>query len=397
MPLSQNPVLWSAATGGRWRRALAVAPVLILFSTPNGLESQGPEEQPLVVALESPSLTIGRDDPLHQVRDVALLESSVVILSASFPSVSIFDLSGLAIGKWGAEGDGPGELRNPTHVLVDANGPVVLDMRPGAVRLIRYRWDGTVQQEGRVPHVVIVSDIAGTGGGLVARAREFGEESNTLVTLDMTRDRADTLVTFMSPLKIRIEPESGPRYSSYPPFSPRPAWAMARSGGRDHVVLWEAGNRASTLRLYALEDASRITTWLLPDWPKTRVTDRDLEYWLETAFPRDFFGRSDDPLRDVRAEARRIFDRPEFFPDVLELRSDPKAGVWVKKTPASQGELWVLTEDGHICGAFQLPEGREVLTFGVRHVAAKAVTQEFGEELVELYDRRVVQCEEAGI
>jgi len=68
------------------------------------------------------------NDQLGSVRDVARFETGeIVVLDALGPAIRVYRGDGLFLRTIGRPGDGPGEFRQPTHIVIRADTIVVLD------------------------------------------------------------------------------------------------------------------------------------------------------------------------------------------------------------------------------------------------------------------------------
>ena len=108
----------------------------------------------------------------------------------------------------------------------------------------------------------------------------------------------------------------------------------------------------------------------------------------------------EDPLRYVRQEARRVLKFPATFPAVLALRGGAGADVWVQRSPASQGEEWLVLDGRRGCRRIRLPVGRELLAIDGGFLASRSV-DDLGVERVERYrtadvESLSVRCELPG-
>lgn len=148
---------------------------------------------------------------------------------------------------------------------------------------------------------------------------------------------------------------------------------------RDGSVVYWPGN-GHRLRVVRRSGAGAETVPLPPD--RQIVSIRDREWWLNTAIPQEFMGQR--VFEPIREKARTDVPFPGHFPPVLALLADPGGGVWVQRTGAGSGELWVWLEGGRERARIRLQPGREVVAMGREAFAARRTVAE-GRFTVEVY------------
>jgi hypothetical protein len=306
-----------------------------------------------------PTLTLGGDpsDDLFGVVSVArTADGGVVVVDEGSASVRWYDAAGVAIGRAGGEGDGPGELRLPQAMGVGAGDTVwVYDYSHR-----RVTWYGP---DLRVARVASLTPPLGSGvvvgrlpGGAFVLASQFGTGDGPQRT-GLVRDTvpyavytpdgaiADTLGLFPG-RETMHRPEGGRMVMSVAPF--------ARSGS--HAVVGERvvvgdQTRHELRTLDAGGGLTSITRWA---GAELTVTDEDVRAWIErqveSAHSADRAG-----LRAQLAET----PAPEASPAHGALLPDPTGALWVAEytqyglAPA----FWnVFDVDGRWLGPVRMPE-----------------------------------------
>jgi hypothetical protein len=338
-----------------------------------------------------PTSVVGDTHPLKDVRGVAQANDTLVVLTSGSPAVHVF--APTSVRTWGRIGQGPGELENATAIARRSRVVHVLETSPGQSMIERFDLSGAHGGALRLRGYGIVGRFAPIAGGFVIQSSAFGQVTRSLLAISDSGTLRDSLATWTMPARVRLAPAEGPRYATDRPFAPVVEWAVLADSA---VALWNPGDNRVTI----IRDADHRTTRALPVLDPVRVSNADREFWLTTSFPEGFMNMSDDPLRYVRREAREVLKFPDVFPAVLALRAGAGAAVWVQRSPASQGEEWLVLDESGGCRRLRLPVGRELLSVGAAFLVAKAVDA-LGVELVERYrttdvESHSVRCSPAG-
>jgi hypothetical protein len=275
--------------------------------------------------------------------------------------VAVFDSAGAAVGVFGREGDGPGELRFPVSISAADSGVFyVLDGNKRA--LTGLGLDGHVRPSIAYPYSVINVgfphfQVGQRGLGLWARDPFVGaaEERGR-------RDRLwwisgeDTVVLVPeqpSPMTSAEYPRCGMRFTIAVPFAPFPRWAQW--GDRVVVNVW------SEYRL-DIFDAGRLTTSIRRLERSDPLTEEGAVALLEA---RGFQGGP------CNSDAREVIRKHGFSPRpqvVRNLAMEPSGSVWVEYEGADgHRRIDLYRRDGEYAGSLSegfpmplgfLPDGR---------------------------------------
>lgn len=346
-------------------RSLAIA-CLLFFPTP-------------ATGQDAPEL-LGRFGDLDRhvlvdVRAAALKAGDVAVLTAPEPALHRFGAGGV-YRAWGRKGEGPAELSSPVDVAWPGGSLLVLDVN--LHKLVSFGEDGSFQAarslSGEWGDRVFV-----TGGDTVVGT--FVPMGGRRAVVRLRGEARDTLFRYeREGVEVRLEAPGAPGYTTPHPFTPETRWTVLSDGA---LAVWRpAGDGVALLDGRTGREVGRIGS-VGATWP---LTDADREAWLHDTFvTAEFMGRRVfEPLLPV---ARERLEFGERFPAVLELLPDPAGGVWIRKTTAPRGQVWVLlARSGRTLGSLRLPAGRELLAVGEGALAARAA-DELDVELVELYRR----------
>lgn len=348
-------------------------PLLLLATT-----LRSPVHAQQNISLATPECVLGQQDPLHQIRGVALQENQAVVLTSPSPAIHVYAIDSCRNEhRWGREGQGPGELENAVDITFFKDSIAVLDLIPGNSRVTIFSITGEVGDLSTISDFTIVDRIEAAGSKLIVEGREFNQRQRTVATLGNT---TSALLQYTTPESIRFRSQNGPmrNLAIDPPFASSPAWAALGDsvlaywdGARDLVELLSANGRLlDTLKLPAAQIA---------------VTEADQEAWIQKHFSpeAELFGVR-DPYREFRDDARDSVDFPDLFAPVLGMKADVVDGIWVLRAEGVNGQVWSLIRSEGERARISLPAGRELAAVGLTHLATSAV-DELGVELVELY------------
>jgi hypothetical protein len=315
-------------------------------------------------------LTEGGDgQPLYRVRAAAFRGGDLAVLTDPEPAVHVYRRGGST--AWGWKGRGPAELTNPRGIAW--HGDAVLVRDADLRKIASFGADGTLRDTRPFPL------------GMVTRLDFMGRDTvlelfslDVITVVRLRGERADTLLRFTPPSNtVNLSAPGSPSLTLTAPFAARPLWTALPDG---RVAHWRGEGRWLDL-LDATGTA--VLRLQLPD-ERHAVTAADREEWLDSGFPVHPEGRHIfEPLRE---KARAEVPFPGHFPAAMALMADPRGGVWVMQTPASQGQRWVYVAEGEPLRRLRLPRGQTLLAVG-RDTLAVHATDELGAESVHLYGR----------
>lgn len=347
--------------------------------------------RPLPPAPLRPALIVGDTHPLKDVSDaVQAGDTLLLVLTSGAPAVHTFASSG--VRTWGGRGQGPGEIENATAIGVRSDVVHILETSPGDSRIELFDLAGRHVRAVRFRGLGLVVRASPVSGGFVVEAGGFAQPTRSLRIVNDSGVAGDSLAGWTVPPRVALAPARGPRFGTSQPFAPVTEWAALPDGS---VALWNPGDGAVTMIRNGRRTALR-----LPALEPLRLTTADRDAWLARRFPPGFMNMGEDPLRYVRQEAIRTLKFPEVFPAVLELRAGASGEVWAQRSPASQGEEWLILAEGRACRRLRLPVGRELLFLGPGVLIAKSV-DDLGVERVERYrtadvEPHIASCLAAG-
>lgn len=313
--------------------------------------------------------TLGADDRVTgAVRAIAVSNAVVAIVTPPDSAIHVFEPSRSA--HFGREGDGPGEVRAPTDVILDDETVAVLDY--GAGRLTTYDFTGRVIRTRMVP-ALTSRRLFVTGTDTLLEHRVPFSRTRALVRIAGTQ--TDTVYAWESaPRALHLEAPGAPIMVIPPPYVAEPQWAIAAPGV---IAVWTPEANQVALRTL---DGRSVGSFAGPTNP-SRVTDADREAWFEDAVPQAAV------FSPLRARARELATFPRTLPPVLGMLGDPRGGVWLLRTSSAQGETWEhRSVTGALLGSVRLPAGRRLRAIGPSRMAALAETPD-GDQVTEIYTR----------
>jgi hypothetical protein len=307
-------------------------------------------------------------EPLPRVIGVAFATEGLTVLSAEGPAFHRFPGGArtLLIPPPGAPRGfhGAGEDRVMIH---DAQTGALQTYWIGGERIasreLRRLARGGVILDARVMDVDTVVAVPADGNRGVALLR-------------VAEDRSDTVAVLRAPDVVRLEAPGSPSYTVPRPYAPRDAWTVLPGGG---VIYWRGDDATLTL----VGRSGSPVTLTLPQG-RHSVYPADREYWLDTAIPHVFMGQR--PFESIREKARADLSFPQYFPSVVSLLPDPALGVWVQRTGAGRGELWVWLDSEGERARVRFEPGRELLTVSSDALAVRHRLRD-GEFTVEIYEK----------
>lgn len=307
---------------------------------------------------------LSSDAPLGRVTAAEFRGATAWVVTAE--PAAIYRADGTRLRRWGAAGP----LQSPADAVWAGDRLLVRDARRES--LDSFDPDGRLVASRALPGP-ITSWVGVAGGDTLASLLAFRDDSAAIVRL---RGAAtDTLLRFTMPRPVRLMARGSPTYSVIPPFTPTPVWTVLPEG---RLAFWDG--RSGWI---ALLDVRGRPAGRLP-LPRGRypVAAADREGWLADAIPREFMGqRVFEPLR-ARARTDLVF--PASLPAALALLPDPGRGVWIRRTPASSGEVWAWVDARGVRAQVRMPPGRELLAVGADMLAVRT-RGTGGRDVVELY------------
>ena len=392
---------------GRWITLLALLPAISCFQDrdpdPRGPDSagtrndigagQGLASTDTIWSIDpEPTLVLGRlEGPdahlFSQIRGAARLSTgTIVVLDGASRQLRAFSPDGTHLWTAGGPGEGPGEMRNPTH-LETLPGDT-LQVQDGISR-IRYAADGTLiaherlatanlmrfgryyASECAVPSFVGDQVIACSGGFDAPRDEGPWRGETELALLPWNLDSIAHLGVFLK----------------------EEAWALPFEGDPrlpERLVVWGGGMG------YASPPMSRKGIFAVGGWPrKLAVADgwgdevQTFDLAADPALPGMTI-----PIRNVRrpptadelaaaweaVSARRVgspehvrehLPAPDSIPNVDHLVVDDLGMVWVgsyQADPSATRFYHVYDTEGPFLARVTMPAGVEVLEIGAGHV-----------------------------
>jgi len=256
------------------------------------------------------------------VRGVALLSGGrIAVLDAQTAQVRLFGADGTALGSFGRQGSGPGELSRYADALWSepADTLVVVDMGNRAV--YRYTADGVFARAVRMPmEGGFTYYWMGDGAGLAYHnARAFaGQQADSQERLEV-RAADGTLVRTVATYPARESmtgDRSGVRLQL---FSPETRWAIGDSG-----AVWMGDTHA--YRIWRYDAQGRIDRIVNAPFTARPVTDADRLFYID-AMVRLWEGRVSPAMRPQLRSATTFHST---FPVFVSLRGGPDGTLWVQ-------------------------------------------------------------------
>lgn len=295
------------------------------------------------------------NDQMFRVRAAAVEGGRIVVLTGAVPFVHVYEGSGHS--GWGRSGRGPAELLDPQGIAFLRGNRVLIrdsDLR----KIATYSLDGSLLATRGLASSGMVVRFELVGGDTIV---DLFSPGGAHVLARLRGVRADTILQYSTAgPTVRLAAPGGPSLTIPTPFLPTPAWAPLSDG---RIAQWDGRGNAITVLGRSGETAYRMPL------PRGRfpVTREDRESWFATAIPGEIRGQR-EPFRGLASEARRTVRFPASLPPVLQLKADPRGGVWVQQTLAATGQRWVYLAPGQPQTWFRLPAGETLLAVGLGEV-----------------------------
>lgn len=329
-----------------------------------------------------------------RIRDLALRSDGVVVVADGGSSqLRAFGPDGSLLWRQGREGDGPGEYRDPSTVLLLAGDSVaVYDRRARRVTVLDPA--GGVARS-FVPEIPEGASLAApvarvapqrwvVNGGVTFSAGEGSTEATERPDIiyhwmDAEGEALGVLDTLPSRARL-VQRDEGSVGVWTVPFS-RPG-QVAAGGGR--VVTADPDRGEWRVR----DDTGTLEMVLRLEVERPPVTPRDWERALELALsPAGEEVESD--VRRMTEEAWAAMERPERHPVSEGLFVDGEGAIWVEQfRPPWVGDepvrWWIFLPDGRFGGEVSTPADLEVRVV-TRDAVLGTATDEMGIERVRLH------------
>jgi len=337
-----------------------------------------PPEGVQVVTLEEIWEFGGEDGPVLLGLPTGLgrdVEGRIYVLDAQLNQVHVLGPDGTLLATRFREGDGPGEIRNPSDLIVWPDGGLgVVQEFPGDVA--RLAADGSP-----LPTIHPGGPTAEGGWGVLMSGAARGPDG-LVVCGQMTKQdengeprRRRYLAAFDgdgSPVTVMFEETD--------PAGPRPARPREKDLIRPYMTAWDTGPEGRVVTAVTWDDYRLFLFG--PDGKLDRVVERACEPWKRTDEDRAFMAR--------------LFGVPAGQPVPVELaETEPAVSILLAGVHLTDdGEIWVLPTRG----TRDLPEG-VLARFDVfdlegnfrRQVAVRCEGDPRNDRLVPLPDGRMIR------
>jgi hypothetical protein len=338
-----------------------------------------------------PALTIGAlDGPeeyqLYQVRRAHRLDDGrILVANGGSSEIRAYDASGLHLGSWGGQGQGPGEFVRMVRMDPWPVGDSVAVWDTGLRRLSVYATDGGFGRTLTIPAVedVDLPSYFGTlpGGSLVITGMSFPESANGMVRPPMTfalmttdGTPVATLGTFPGTETV-MSTSGGIVAITAVPFA---RGTVAAPAGDRMIIAYN--DRFELPVFTADEGLSRLVRVEMPPRP---VSDA-----LRTAEIERRVSNAPEQARPGLRTSLETMELPPSLPVFSGIRGDAVGNIWVElyRPPTEPGPTdWlVLDRDGQALGRFSTPEGLTVFQIGGDFILG-AMEDELEVEHVQLW------------
>jgi hypothetical protein len=323
-----------------------------------------------------PDLRIGSADgpPEYMFSQVVAVQvgagDTMYVLDRGDKTVSTYDPQGHFVRRFGREGDGPGEFREPGTMALRRDGPFIYDRR--AQRVTQFSWTGAVVSTAPVAqwtpfgsNLRTMGDTAftlGLAGGYSAPPRPT-DGRFWLVRFSTGGSVLDTLVADEGGQSVaRWGDHSVSTISA--PFPRGPRWDVAPDGR----VAYGRGD-AYAIDVYGDAPGFRLVTRLRRGVALLEATDADRESYREPYL---------NPSPRFPEASRRRFREmvesvtyPDTWPAYDQLLFDAAGRLWVRRSVHAGDSVIprdVFGADGEYLGEVRFPSRLNIL-----HIGADAV------------------------
>ena len=329
-------------------------------------DNSQPTDMPVVrIGEKALSVLSPGHEALWGVRDVVDLDGTIWALTAAAPYVHGFDPTGGLTARFGAKGEGPGELRFPSSVWPGQEPGSLTVWDPGSLAALTFSGDGHLLSSSDTPTLGAVrSDIATVTFGHPFRAvRVAGAtvvasyDSGVTHGSDLWNGRlvlvSDDGVELAAVIDFARELPGASQRSTAPMLSPVPLWDGCPDGriavfdpvARQLLILSHDGHEREAIPLpwepEALSDEARLA--YMVSRIRAEAGDQDIS-------EAEILGHAMEAVRN----AEGMFAAEE--PLAVDLKCSP-GQVWIQEFdsdthPLGYGPIWRTVALGHGSAAF---------------------------------------------
>jgi len=315
---------------------------------------------------------------LFETRDFSILNESIATLTNYEPVVNVFDKDEHVV--FGIKGQGPGEFQNPSKISMSKNMKVgVMDFpAPNNIKLARFSMDGQLESEEMLREIGTIGSFSFINGEeIVAFTGEFMNNKYSLIHYDGFEYKK---IFEFETEQIEIIPEIGPvpRITISKPYVNTFTWAPYSD---DQIAIWKGNNKIEIVDLDG--ELQKIYSF---DLQKFELTNSLITSWIDRNYPEDrqAFGHQNFNI-GIRKALQEDIEFPKYLPVILEIKKDVSGeGVWIRRTPKSEGQKWSLLTENGIIKTTKFPSGRSVIGFSENYAYA-SFTDEDGFDNIEKY------------
>jgi len=352
------------------------------------------------LAIGEPGVSAGID--FGNIGDVEVgPDGTIYVLDRFSDQVLMFDERGISLGRFGGDGEGPGDLSGAVQ-LVGVPGQGLVAVHPNMVRLTRFDWEGVFLETIQLPTqsgILVWAGAVGRDRLLIHQARQ-DLAWNGAITVDLDSGRTDTLVTFPEPVSPfgRVQQDADGRTMA---LMHSPILAGLGDGRFVTAMSDEA-------QFEIRESTGGILRIVRRHAPNPRLTPAEQDEYLESLLGiwESMFRMEDQPEDWIRAEinrGREIYIPPTRLPALTGLLSGPARTIWLRMALPVEAmtsdvlysrmavrEFWsptweVFTEAGTFLGEVSFPPNVTVSRIVDEHAYGIKVGEDFGVEYVVKY------------
>lgn len=335
---------------------------------------------------QKPIKILGQTHPLVNITEVLIKNDKIIVLTSTFPSIHIY------MGKnfdqyvsFGAEGNGPMEMKFPKSVDASGDSLYVLDFRPGACKIVHFSIKGEFITSIPVRNydvchslkvlnqinIVEVGDLFGANKKII-KVNEEGQSKEILEYEDLSNKR----------LLVEGGPMNSINISN--PFTGTSHWGVDLLNAT--ILYWGAQNNT----LEKIDINSGKTE------PFVRISDNKIPFkeeyisnWIEEKYSseQELFGYRDF-YKNVKKEIKSSIEVPGFFPLMSRIEVVDSGDIWIKRAYYTrEGEIWSSVGNQYSNNELyvKFPPNRQIMDFSDELIAAITTNKE-GEEIVEIFN-----------
>lgn len=311
------------------------------------------------------------DDEFAGVEGAAFHGGRLVVLTRPEPAVHLFAGGGAA--RWGKDGEGPAELRGPQNLAWVGDRLLVRDH--ALKKIVSYDAEGRFVASRPLGGMRAVRMQVAGGDTLLGLFDPFRPERQVV---RLAGAHVDTVLRYANAAEpLTLEAPGAPSLTLPAPYSAVPLWAGLPDG---RLAYWDGSSEVVRI----LDRGGReVARFPLPG-ERFPVSEAGREAWFTDEIPVDRAFGQRDIFAPVRETARREVAFPADLPAALALVADPDGGVWVRRTPAADGEVWTRVGPAGATASVRLPARRRLLAVSDTEMAARAL-DDLDVETVEVY------------